>query len=188
MVWSVCLSVCLRLLISPLRDFRIQASPRFALLLSSEFGLMFCDESQRQLLPPAGTSLGKWTGCRAAVRGGRVMGWGSSLGRAPKGDQEPAGGATGDGSRCCWGWVLAGCTPGRTLIGLRLPDRGKNPTPGPACERCARLLNPASPCGPDVEFNRGPTGSGSLLNFTSGPARRGHSIDQRSAGPAGSRI
>ena len=56
------LPVCLRLLISPLRDFRIQASPRFALLLSSEFGLMFCDESQRQLLPPAGTSLGKWTG------------------------------------------------------------------------------------------------------------------------------
>ena len=32
---------------------------------------------QRQLLPPAGTSLGKWTGCQAAVRGGRV--WGGVL-------------------------------------------------------------------------------------------------------------
>ena len=64
--------------------------------------------------------------------------------------------------------MLAGCTPGRTLLGLRLPDRGKNPTPGPACERCARLLKPASAAVPMWNFTVGPTGSGSLLNFASG--------------------
>ena len=100
---------------------------------------------------------------------------------------------SGDGSRSCWGWVLAGCTPGRTLIGLRLPDRGKNPTPGDACERCARLPKPASACGLAAEFNirshspvRAVSRScRSLMNFTSGPVPVGGTqlINDRRARP-----
>ena len=31
-----------------------------------------------------------------------------------------------------WRGVVAGCGPGRTLMRLRLPDRGENHTPRPA--------------------------------------------------------
>ena len=78
---------------------------------------------QRQLLPPAGTSLGKWTGLPAGVLGGRVMGWGSSLGRAPEAIRNLPG--VQPAVVLVWlsrGFSFAGCTPGRTLIGLRLPD------------------------------------------------------------------
>ena len=82
------------------------------------------------------------------------MGWGSSLGRAPEAIRNLPG--VQPATALVWlsrGFSFAGCTPGRTLTGLRLPDRGKNPTPGAACERCARLPKPASPCGLDVKFN-----------------------------------
>ena len=61
-----------------------------------------------------------------------VVGWGwcSLLGRAPEAIRDlpgaqPAVGLVG----LSRGFSFAGCAPGRTLIGLRLPDRGENTTP-----------------------------------------------------------
>ena len=84
------------------------------------------------------------------------MGWGSSLARAPEAIRDLPG--VQPATALVWlsrGFSFAGCTPSRTLIGLRLPDRGKNPTPGPAYERCARLPKPASACGPNAGFHIG---------------------------------
>ena len=92
------------------------------------------------------------------------------------GDQEPGGGATGDGFALLLDLTFACCTPARTLVGLRLPGAANDPPS--AGELCA-ALGPGSGRGPalDVEFtirSRSPVRSASrpcrsLLNFTSAP-------------------
>ena len=44
------------------------------------------------------------------------------------GDQEPGGGATGDGFALLLDLTFACCTPTRTLVGLRLPGEENDPT------------------------------------------------------------
>jgi hypothetical protein len=52
----------------------------------------------------------------------------------PGGNQGPAGGATGGGSRgLSHGFSFAGCAPVRTLIGLRRPGEENTPTSGEMC-------------------------------------------------------
>ena len=61
------------------------------------------------------------------------------------GNQGSVGAATGGGLGWWWGGVVAGCGPGRTLMRLRLPDRGENHTPDRLRDRCARLREPPCP-------------------------------------------
>src|SRR6185312_9881333 len=69
---------------------------------------------------------------RVGVRGGGVGGVFSPR-PGTGGNQEPAGRSSGGGfSLCCFVHPAAG-PPGRTLIGLRLPDRGENTPPGDRC-------------------------------------------------------
>ena len=69
----------------------------------------------------------------------------------PGGNQGPAGGATGGGTR--WlshGLRFAGCAPGRTLIGLRRP--GEENTPTSAGNVCAALGPGPSHPAADVKY------------------------------------
>jgi len=59
-------------------------------------------------------------------------GLGSLLGRSPEAIRVLPGAQPATTLGGGLGWVFAGCAPGRTLIGLRLPDRGETPTHRPA--------------------------------------------------------
>src|SRR6185437_13304021 len=96
-----------------------------------------------KISPPAGTLPSERVpGCvGAGVAGGLwfgVVGCGRVLSPRPGtgGNQEPAGRSSGGGLR--WSLILqrAAC-PGRTLIGLRLPDRGER-APGLVASPCRR--------------------------------------------------
>ena len=88
-------------------------------------------------------------------------GLGSLLGRAPEAIRDLPGAQPATALGCGLGWVFAGCAPGRTLIGLRLPDRGETPTlqDRPVCAALG-LETPRPPAVPCI--------SGPMRNFTVG--------------------
>ena len=133
---------------------------------------------QRQLLPPAGTSLGMWTGLSAGVPGwsGDGVGFFPRSGRRSPIRVLPGVQPANEKPRDSQTKTTAGCTPGRSLIasGAR-PREEPHPTPDHPEPQPTDPSTSRGRCPPeaavDVDLPHHGTNAGSRSNLTHDPTR-----------------